>query len=311
MRCHVALAKGLFSTLLLLLTLNSVTEANPYEGWKHEKGYENGIPIGTKITAANWQQYQQFMDPGLTMIFSGKSFWKLPPDFEMDVGPTISIPLPKAVREDTEKYSGQVRLVKTAEGGYYPVNYTAGVPFPNPTQGDPTTVAARIFYNAYYAPRVRLDRALEASYTMDQYGNQTQTAVADTVESRFAFNSDPPYPTNLPEDTGGHYWGSYEEIETPEQSKYFTVMINTFRDSTRINEEYEYVPTLRRSLRLSQAARCAPLFGTDLDVEDLNILPLQGNLFQFKYLGEKKLLVVMHENSNGFDSLGTLDFTST
>jgi hypothetical protein len=45
------------------------------------------IPVGTKITMQNWQQYKQFMPDGMVALFGGNYFWKMSPDVEMDVGP--------------------------------------------------------------------------------------------------------------------------------------------------------------------------------------------------------------------------------
>ena len=58
---------------------------------------------GTEITYANWQQYKQFMPPAMQALFAGQYFWKMPADVQMEVGPTISMPLPPAYLADTEK----------------------------------------------------------------------------------------------------------------------------------------------------------------------------------------------------------------
>jgi hypothetical protein len=76
-------------------------------------------------------------------------------------------------------------------------------------------------------------------------------------------------------------------------------------DPTQFDELYEYVPTLRRSLRLSQAARCAPVFGSDYVTDDENGGPPGlPQLFQIDYLGEKQLLTLEHAVPESFDSPG-------
>ena len=47
------------------------------------------MPVGTKITTANWQQYKQFMPLGMQKLFEGEYYWKMPADVEMDVGPAV------------------------------------------------------------------------------------------------------------------------------------------------------------------------------------------------------------------------------
>jgi len=55
----------------------------------------DGIPPGTIITTQNWLNYRQFMPEGMAALFEGKYFWKMPPDVQMKVGPTVLNPLPK------------------------------------------------------------------------------------------------------------------------------------------------------------------------------------------------------------------------
>ena len=51
---------GLLAVALVLGAMSTPAQAQPAP-WQAEKGFENGIPIGTKITQENWEQYQQFM----------------------------------------------------------------------------------------------------------------------------------------------------------------------------------------------------------------------------------------------------------
>src|SRR5271157_2589983 len=104
----------------------------------------------TKITVANWRDYQQFMSEGMIALFEGNHFWRVPQELEIDVGPTISIPLPAKYLNDTEKFSDHVTLTKLPNGGYVPEGYVAGVPFPRPLSGDPALIGERIFWNSYY-----------------------------------------------------------------------------------------------------------------------------------------------------------------
>jgi len=60
----------------------------------------------------------------------------------------------------------------------------------------------------------------------------------------------------------------YLELIEPERSKYTVSLIVYFTDPTRIQEIWSSVPSLRRPLRLSASARCAPAAGTDSTTED-------------------------------------------
>jgi Protein of unknown function (DUF1329) len=260
------------------------------------------IEPGTTITHQNWQQYRQFMSEGMIELFEGKQFWHLPKDLRIEVGPTVPIPLPKRYLADTAKYSDRVRLVKTSSGGYVPADYVAGLPFPHPLEGDPELRGQRIFWDAYYRYQPRVQSAPYFSYTLDRFGNMTQTSEVRGVDSQLAFLSDNDYPYTIL-DGVPYYFARYEEQLAPEQGKYSAILDLIPSDPTELDELYEYVPTLRRSLRLSQAGRCAPVFGSDYVIDDENSGPPGlPQLFQIDYLGDKQILALEHAVPESFDS---------
>jgi hypothetical protein len=262
------------------------------------------IAPGSVITAQNWQSYRGFMSDGLAALFAGSRFWHIPADVRIEVGSTRSIPLPRKYLEDTARYSSQVRLVRTPGGGYVPTGYVAGLPFPRPLDGDPALRGQRIFWDSYYRYQPRVQWAPNFTYTLDQYGNMTRTAEVKTVLSQLAFLSDVDFPRTVP-DGDGYYFVKYAEQIAPEQGKYSTILDLIPTDPTKLDELYEYVPTLRRSLRLSQAARCAPVFGADYLIDDESDGPPGlPQLFQIDYLGEKTILALEHANPASFDSSG-------
>jgi hypothetical protein len=284
-------AAVLFATMAVRLSALAANSAHPV----------TTSAEGATITQENWQQYRQFMSQGLIELFEGKHFWHLPRDARIEVGPTIPIPLPKRYLADTAQYSGQVKLIRTANGGYVPINYVAGLPFPHPLDGDRELTGQRIFWDAYYRYQPRVQSAPGSSYTLDRYGNMTQTSQVRAVDSQLSYLSDLNYPHNIP-DGAPYYFARFEEQLAPEQGKYSTILDLTPSDPTQLDELYEYVPTLRRSLRLSQAARCASVFGSDYLIDDENGGPPGlPQLFQIVYLGEKQILALEHAVPESFD----------
>jgi hypothetical protein len=266
---------------------------------------EAGIAPGTTITHQNWQRYRQFMSEGMVELFEGKQFWHLPRDLRIEVEATVPIPLPKRYLADTAEYSNRVKLVRTPSGGYVPNDYVAGLPFPHPLEGDQQLRGQRIFWDAYYRYQPRVQGAPGFSYTLDRYGNMTQTSEVRAVDSQLAYLSDANYPHTIP-DGVPYYFARFEEQLAPEQGKYSTILDLTPSDPAELDELYEYVPTLRRSLRLSQAARCAPVFGSDYLIDDENGGPPGlPQLFQIDYLGEKKILALEHAAPESFESPAT------
>jgi hypothetical protein len=262
------------------------------------------IGPGTVINQQNWRQYRNFMSEGLAALFQGDHFWHLPADLRIRVGPTISIPLPKKYLEDTSRYSNQVRLLKTAFGGWVPTGYVAGLPFPHPLEGNPSLRGQRIFWDSYYRYQPRVQATSTFTYSLDRFGNMTQNSEVKTVLSQLAYLSDVDFPRTIA-DAGGYYFVKYDQQTAPEQGKYSTILDLIPADPTRLDELYEFVPTLRRSLRLSQAARCAPVFGSDYLIDDEGDGPPGlPQLFDIDYLGEKQILTLEHANPASFGNPG-------
>jgi len=254
-------------------------------------GSSETIPDGTRITAQNWQQYQKFLSLAMRAFFSGKYMWRAEPDFYIETGPTRPLPPPLEYRQDTEKYN-QTRLVPVGEGAYTVEGYMAGQPFPNPQ--DPNK-AEKILYNAYYqyAPAVLWNTW--PGYQIDRYMN-ISPAQSQIVYFNLAHNSDPGYPRTNPAGHG-YFYSEWVQQLLPEQSKYQTALILLPDDPSRGQELYVFLPSLRRSLRLSASARCAPIAGTDWANDDskdgMNRIPTQ---FNADLIGEKKILALVHED---------------
>jgi hypothetical protein len=245
------------------------------------------IPPGTKITLQNWKQYKNFMPLWLQASYSGDYHWHIGPgpEFTITVGPTMNLPLPKKFLEDTEKYHNQVGVDKLSDGGYTIKGYTAGVPFPNPTE---PLMAVKVMYDAWLPWRPFVSRYYTWDRIVDRYGNVSPEDTDDTF-FEMAYLSDEGYPTETPAGRdyfqAGHYF-----VAAPEQSKYTTELQLQPKDPTKLQELYAFLPSLRRSLRLSSAARCTPLLGTDYIADDGSWLPPN---FSPTYVGSKKLLTIV------------------
>jgi hypothetical protein len=256
------------------------------------------VAPGTKITLANWRQYQQFLPIGMRLMLEGKSVFKYPADFEMDVGPTTPLPLPKKFRDDTEKYNRQVTLTQLSSGGYTIAGYAAGAPFPDPSG---PTAGTELMYDNYYTYQPYLGAIeIPRSWSIDHFLSQTGNVVA-CVHFKMTHLSEPNMPVNQP-NNDGLYLTENCEVLAPEQSRYVTSLQLFYNDPARVQETYAFIPALRRSLRLSASARCAPFAGGDFTNDDFrNGMNLQPPIFQAKFLGEKKVLTMIFDDFAFFD----------
>ena len=248
------------------------------------------IAPGTAITMANWAQYRQFMPEGMAALFKGTYQWSMPLGVEMDVGPTVIHPLPKAYLEATEKYSSQVKLVELPQGGLTLSNYQGGIPFPNPS--DPHKgwkILADVWYR--YQPHLNVD-SYGSGCLVDGSGSINCMA-AELVHRQLAYNTDPGVPVNTP-GAKGRFFSQYMMVLEPEQKRYTASLTVSYDDPARPEDVYVFIPALRRYQPVSAAARCSPNQGTDATQEDYrqgfdsNITELNAD-----YLNEKKILALV------------------
>jgi hypothetical protein len=285
--------------VVLMLTLRG--QANPADPAPPDAV---APPPGTQITYANWQSYKEFMPPAMQALFTGEHFWKMPVDVQMEVGPTLPMPLPPAYLSDTEKNAGRATLRKLPDAGYIPQGYATGIPFPNPLSQSALAPYA-IFYDLYYHYNPRLQRSVFCNYSDDSYGNFTASGQADVVYSQLAHLSDPKMPTTIPT-AGDYFFSKYIQQIAPEQGKYTTSLDLTYEDLTRLDDIYTYLPSSRRPIRSSDAARCAPLQNSDFTWEDAALGPPGfPQQFDIKYLGEKRILALVHAEPAALSQCGT------
>jgi hypothetical protein len=257
--------------------------------------FENGIPIGTTITTANWQKYRDFMPDGMVDLFEGTNFWKMPADVQMNVGPTQIFPLPEGYPEATEKYGGQTQMVKLPDGHYDLKNYIAGMPFPNPSDPDK---GWKILADSWFGPVPRIaagtpETGLASLCALDRHGSSTCLKTA-YVYRMLSHIYSPGYPLTEP-NSGGAWYSEWAMLEAPEQSKYLANLTIFWQDNQKMEDDFAFVPALRRTLRLSASARCSPIFGTDYTRDDARG-GFNGGLTSFRadWLRDQKILALSH-----------------
>jgi hypothetical protein len=252
------------------------------------------IPVGTKITLQNWQQYKKFMPLGMQAAFSGQYPFHIGPEpvYTMEVGPTHDFPPPGNLAQNTEKYSGQVKLEKLPSGQWMIRGYVAGVPFPNPQEPNR---GVKLMYNYWFFYRTGIVHNNNVGFLVDRYGNKSSTLV-EAVFYGMSHLSVPGLPIDRPF-ANGRLYSTRFELQIPEQTKYTTELTELSDDPLKLPEVYVFLPSLRRSLRLSSAAKCSPILGLDYVQDDNSWQPTNFNV---KYLGNKKLLTYMGDPKKAF-----------
>ncbi len=280
--------------LLLVMLLPSASRAQQSsERLPQVTIAKSPIPPGTVIDTHNWQQYKDYMQDGLRALFEGTYFWKFPPDFQLVIGRARHYPMPKQYVSDTEKYSPQVRIVAMPDGSHRLSGYVAGLPFPNPAE---PLKAWKLLVDMWYVYNPHLQCRYNTFYTEDRFANVSEEDAFE-VDRRLRNISDPGQPVDDPRNAGIQfsYW---VQVSSPEESKYVTNLTLHYADPAKPVDVFLFIPALRRSLRLSSAARCAPLLGTDLAQDDAWRSNFNGNfeIFDGKVLREGYDIVQMRAN---------------
>ena len=260
------------------------------------------IPAGTKITVHNWNQYKQFMPDGMIALFEGKYFWKMPADVEMRIGPTRDYMPPPGYMAATEKYGDQTQVVQLPGGRYDLKNYTAGAPFPNPA--DPNK-GWKVLADDWFGPRGWImaatpETGLSTYCNQDNFHNVACGRYA-LVYRQLAFLAYPERPRTEP-GANSAYFTEWVMVLEPEQFRYFAHLSIFYQDIKRDQDAYIFIPALRRSLRISMAARCADYEPMgDFTPDDMR-QGFNGNLsmFQPQFLRDQRIL--------GLTDLTTADF---
>ncbi len=248
---------------------------------------------GTKITAANWRQYRQFMPMGMQDLFSGRWFWKMPEGVEIDVGPTVSIPLPRSYTQARNK---AVRVIHLPNGRNDIANYVAGEPFPDPQEPDK---GYKLLVDLWFAYSPHLIAGTPSNpfrtCVEDRFGS-ISCMLLSYVYRQTAYNTDPGFSVEDP-GSGGVWFTEWTGVEAPEQSRYTAQLTQFFKDNQRPQELYVYIPSFRRSLRLGVPARCTQVVGTDYLQDDARNIGFNGGiaLFDARFLGRRRILALSGE----------------
>jgi hypothetical protein len=248
------------------------------------------VSPGDTVTAANLEQAKGLISPGVE--------WMVKRGLKIPVVEPRKIEWPKAFKEATEKYSGQVKL---SSDGLRLENYVAGLPFPTIDTNDPQA-AIRIMWNYDYKFLTTDDvdlREFDADtgpIGKDGSGMGIERHFILDHFRRLFYNGrlyvDPK--PERPNPDGIRYRESLHPIIEPFDLKGVGGTSIRYISPEKQDDSWLYMPSLRRVRRLSTAQRSDALWGQDTDVD--SYYGYSGHIawMDWKLLGEKTVLGVMH-----------------
>jgi hypothetical protein len=247
------------------------------------------VSPGDKITIENADKVKDLVSPGIE--------WCVKHGLPMSIIESKRLEWPKAYKEATEKYAGQVKL---GADGLSIQNYVAGAPFPNIDTKDPQ-VAIKIMFNYDYNFFVTDDVDLR---NFDADTGSIPVNGPMSVERHFLldhfrrlFWTGRLYVEPKPEKPNPNGYrvqqGLYPILE-PFDLKGVGALSNRYIDPGKQDDSWLYLPSLRRVRRLSTAQRSDALFGQDTDVDSYGGYAGAIAWMDWKFLGEKEILGIAH-----------------
>jgi hypothetical protein len=228
------------------------------------------------------------MTDGLQTLFAGSYYWKFPADFQMIVGKGRHYSPPPSFVEYTNKYSGEVKIVDLPGGRRTLGGYVAGLPFPSP---NPPLQGWKLLIDAWYAYTPFMLCTPDGRFVFeDRFGNISSDEwwlVNRLFDHRAAsgVSIKDPKSENM-------YNAQFFEIQKPEQARYTSLLTVYYDDLALPEDTFLFIPALRRTLRLSSAARCSPALGSDFAIDDTRASTFNGNPTRFDadYVGDRSVL---------------------
>ncbi|MFN8545747.1 MAG: DUF1329 domain-containing protein [Candidatus Binatia bacterium] len=250
------------------------------------------VQPGDKITDANIDKVKDLISPGLE--------WCIKHGWPITIGETKRVEWPKAYKEATEKYAGQVKL---SPDGLKLQNYVAGLPFPNLDPKDPQ-VAIKIMWNFDYGPAKGDDADLRNfdadTGTITDHGGMTIERHFLLDHLKRLFWNARLYVEPKPEKPNPNGYRSQQglyPILEPFDLKGVGALGNRYVDPAKQDDSWLYLPSLRRVRRLSTAQRSDALFGQDTDVDSYDGYAGHIAWMDWKFLGERDVIGVLHGKS--------------
>ena len=248
------------------------------------------VSPGDKINASNVDKLKGLISPGLE--------WCIKRGFPITIVEPKRVEWPRAYKEATEKYASQVKI---SPDGLTLTDYVAGQPFPNVDPKGPLG-AHKVMWNYEYGFVNGLDDTDLRNFDAD-----TGSVPADgpmSVERHFLldhfrrlFWTARLYVEPKPEKPNPNGYrgqqGLYPILE-PFDLKGVGALGNRYVDSSKQDDSWLYLPSLRRVRRLSTAQRSDALFGQDTDVDSYYGYAGHIAWMDWRYLGEQEIIAVVH-----------------
>jgi hypothetical protein len=197
---------------------------------------------------------------------------------------------PKEYTEATKNYSGKTALDSNGQL----LNYVAGLPFPDLNPGD-AQAGLKLAWNFYWRWLGDDSRTGGATKTgkiirdaIERDGSERRADITHffiRARSRVTLDPKPGLPGYEHID-----WMQLRADEYPRDTSGTTTLEIRYVDPKKEDDLYIYVPSIRRVRRAPPIQRCETLAPSEFNFDDINSFNGKITDFNYKLLGEKKIL---------------------
>jgi Protein of unknown function (DUF1329) len=247
---------------------------------------------GDTIGPDNWQRIQGMV---------GENFLN-----RVKSGHTIQIKAPKTYRhlkeytDATEAHASKVRLGANGEL----IGYVAGQPFPKLDLKDPQ-IGQKLAWNFFWrwlgddyktGGAVKGGKIIRSAIEKDG-AERRADLVSYFLFPRTRYNLDPK--PAIP----GYEHIDYMQLRVdsyPRDAAGTTTLEIRYGDPKRADDLYIYIPSIRRIRRATTTQRCQTLAPSEFNLDDINSFNGKITDFDYKFLGEKKMLANLSQEDFPF-----------
>lgn len=246
----------------------------------------SGEPVpGVTYNNSNIEEIKDYVYPTLYQGIKNPTMWNID-KFEFTVAPHVKYEFPKEWIEATEKHSKDVVIDKDDSIS----NWTAGTPFPNIDINDPQA-GLKLAWNNDKKWVGDNHMNYYFWYSMDRR-RERQDHLVYSDWNRFIFNGrilmDPK--PHFGEGTDDLAYADYCYWFEPPDIKHMGYLLYVYMPK-KDDEQWAYIPAMRRVRRLSGAQRTDVLHGTDQFLDDSRVYSGHVARNSYKLIGKKKMCV--------------------
>jgi len=250
-----------------------------------------GVKPGDVITPQNAAQVKDLVSPGV--------YYMVTHGMQMDIVPTERIDWPPPYKDATEKYSSQVRLTDDHRSL---VGYVAGQPFPLIDTNDPQ-VATKIMWNNVFRPISTDDYDLRFFDCQIEYVNpgHEQKVINDIQVGHYAGydlvgrTEVEPLPVDPDFKKTGRLWlfGLYPLL-APQEARGQGLIRYRYASPKQGDDTWSWTPGSRRVRRLNETLNSSATGAQSFDPDHYSGFNPKTEEYNYKFLGEKEMLAVVH-----------------